>query len=534
MKSPITMSRMCFYRTGGLLCLLIGFASPYWFTKIGLHIGDEAYQILLAQDYTVAPLSFLSAWLGGLWGKTFGWDLLSMRYYTVTIQLAALSACCWYMYRRTKKATLCMMISGIVALLMSSLNTFTMVGWDATSNTFVLLGALCALVYIQQPRVTANLLLAFISACAIASRLPNVTIVPAIVIVICLATYKSGNFRTVLSQIAIYIVSTLVIFATFVVIAFGSFDAYQIAIAENTVSAHNISAIFMPWLGPVQLILPKVLGISIVFFVLYLINKKFRNNKYAWLAGVAILIVYGCVRILRLSQVDYLTCYFYICAYYALLLILFGRKLKLGVLFVLASFQFIPAFGSNIPLWKIYAPAMLPLLFAYTLPLFNKPLKVFSWTLAPILILSLFVCYGEVPGVPGAHKHADSYINVPKLHGIRTYASQAKVMENLWAEIQHYHGYRLIFLSPRADRYMGYYLDGHAPKYDLHNWDSELLDNPQHISATIRTIKESASPSAIFVFSSSDVSDTRMHHELSKLNFSSFKTLEAFTLYTQD
>lgn len=365
----------------GTVTCLIGLLSAFYFAQYGAFFSDEPYQILVTKNYIYSPLTFISGFLSNQWGILFGFGVLSMRYYSVTIQLVSLILCCSYLYLKTKRLFLVLLISGMCGFLMNTNMLTYAVGWDATSLGFITCTSLSLLCYQDKPSLLRLFALSSISAMAIFSRIPNIVIVPLTSLYLFGIIAERYDYKHGFQMVSAYICIVLLISVALIVSFYGSISNYVDMIKSNTVSNHTMGIMIRAYIEDGIKIILKLSFIYTLYRIFVITNR----SKYYWMhvmGMVLIMIVaYGYIRynslrhFFDLSNLLYALMLFVICFVTKIQMVnktgiaiksLFNEiDLKLIMIF---CFSLIPIIGSNTGFNKAVSVPLFPLLLSFALP----------------------------------------------------------------------------------------------------------------------------------------------------------------------
>lgn len=280
---------------GALICV-IGLVSPYYYAQYGAFFCDEPYQILVAKNYLHSPMTFISGALSNLWGKLFGFGLLTMRYYSVTIQLASLVLGCIYLYIKIKRLAVVLLISGICGFLMNTNLITYAVGWDATSMGLITCTALSLLCYQDKPSWLRLLILCGISTFAIFSRIPNVVIFPIISIFVFSIITEKNHYKQGLRIALTYVCAVLFLSVVLIDVFYGSLSNYVEMTKTNTVSNHSFRMMILAYVEDGIKVIIKLSLIYTLYRVLVITNRSKQACMHFAGTAVIIVVLYGYLR----------------------------------------------------------------------------------------------------------------------------------------------------------------------------------------------------------------------------------------------
>ena len=120
----------------------------FWLQQFSMSCDDIPYQIMNAIDHGTSPQSILSSYLMSLWGRLFGFGILSMRYFMVILCLLTAIVACAFHYRHTHKLSVSI---ALVAVVMVGSNYKNIIGWDGFTNLFTTIIIIYALYTLRYP-----------------------------------------------------------------------------------------------------------------------------------------------------------------------------------------------------------------------------------------------------------------------------------------------------------------------------------------------------------------------------------------------
>ena len=253
-----------------VVALLLVFVVVYqsYFIFFGLDFQDGFYHInrmISNQPYVMA---FLSYKIGYLWYLIFGKSILGFRIFNLIIYLFALF-CPIILVREKRKYLILLVITNFFYALLN----WNLIGYDTFSMFFVVLTTVFVIQYLNQPNYKSLFLVTLFSALAIACRLPNLLILPAISAVFFLNKNKVG-----LKSVLIFFLTTLVFFSGIVLIFYGRLQEYFLEIKNASAGSsedHSLTQLIQGYVNHLLFIVKIVL----VLLSLYFIYTKYWQNK---------------------------------------------------------------------------------------------------------------------------------------------------------------------------------------------------------------------------------------------------------------
>lgn len=167
-----------------IVCVLAGVAMtavPVF--PFGVGGFDEGYQYQSIRYWQHAPFAILTFWIGHVWTCLFGDTVLALRWLncitlTFTVALGA-----FYFFRVTRRRLTAafVFLLGMVAMQLSSFNFY---GWDNGAFPFIVATCITLLSYWRAPTLWKIVLLGSLTAIMGLSRIPTLSALPLIAVVI--------------------------------------------------------------------------------------------------------------------------------------------------------------------------------------------------------------------------------------------------------------------------------------------------------------------------------------------------------------
>ncbi len=225
-------------------CLLLAFGIILPYIGLGnwMIYRDEAYQILCCMNYTSAPMAMLTFYIGNLWQKIWGNEVINFRILMVICYQVSIALCCIYLYWKTKR----FLLSSILFFMMCLGIGFacqTLYGWDAGAYPFMTMFTIALLVYAQSPSYIRIAIVGLTTAIMVLSRIPTLAALPLIFICI-IYCRRDGDGKYQWTHIATDSMIGLSVFAivsciTILVITSGDISTYINSwCADNIINGH--------------------------------------------------------------------------------------------------------------------------------------------------------------------------------------------------------------------------------------------------------------------------------------------------------
>ena len=532
-------------RAVGLAVFAIGVLSPLFLVTTGIECCDEPYQILVAQNYLEAPMSFFSGFLSSIWGNAFGFGVLAMRYHAVTCQLLALLACSAYLYSKIRKPWICLLTTGICSFILNGVVFFRMAGWDATSTLFIALTAVVLFLYIDNPlKITWLILAGILTTCAAFSRIPNVVIAP-IVVAIILAYQPNGlTLKQRISNATIYVLTIAILSAILICSAYGSFGAYLHKITENAIADHSLMQIVASYINNYLNLLFDIALLCFIYVVIRYIHQVKLSKSV-----VALLLLLGVLFFsIDVKSGNFALWYFNLAFFISLIALFFLKNRQQAPshriaqfltspirvkLCIVGIFVFIPVVGSNMGIIKTIPFTLFPLLLSIIWPQLNKTTLTFITVIATTLVIIVAATHYQSFFSASGAQNISTSPNVAKLKGVHTTIENANMLENIDSLLNANKDANIIFLSNTTQRFMGYYLQGRKPTYHLHDWNLQPLDDTKFVEATTYAILNNNHSHTIVMFIDYDPKDmqTLMVDKLQQLHPTQIEEFPSLKLF---
>lgn len=272
---------------GATILALVGLALPFILVPFGFWPSDEPYQVMLTENCQANPVAFFSSFLFGLWGKVFGFGLITMRSFAAILSTTTvvIAGCVHFFY--THNAVKSIVVSAVANIFLTfhQSQSYT-VGWDVVSNLFLVasLAMLLVISRTDKPRCLAySAILGVFSAMAVVSRLPN-AVMPPLVILLFLFRHKWKElliFAFICALTTIAIITAIYGGVAQYVTSLSDYFAVQIA------DEHQHSILLAAFLIGMRRILPLAVAVIALSAIARFAEK--RNSDYVMWAAIAII-----------------------------------------------------------------------------------------------------------------------------------------------------------------------------------------------------------------------------------------------------
>lgn len=195
---------------------------PFYQIRFGLDWGDTPYHILFysGQRENMNVFTFVTPWVGRLWGQAFGFDVMSFRVLDMTCLILMHILPMILLFKGAEGLPRRMQLAavGLVLAVNVTLNVF---GYDSFSMLVFSLIFMSGYAFIFSGGKLQVVLLGLLSGLAVAVRFPNILVVFTLMLTITLADrFKGRGWRTIAGDLAGYLAATI---AAYVLL----FVAYQ-------------------------------------------------------------------------------------------------------------------------------------------------------------------------------------------------------------------------------------------------------------------------------------------------------------------
>lgn len=332
------------------LIVLFNLCYSLFFIYFGIDLQDGFYHInrMITNDPYV--MAFLSYKIGYFWFLLFGKSVIGFRVLNVIIYQLILYAP--FLLIESKENKYKFIFFSLILNFCISLLNWNLLGYDTFSFLFITYALVYFIKFIFQATTTNLLFFSLFSVLAVASRMPNVLIIP----IVCFLILISGShYKLKLKQLLTFVLVFSVLFTILILLNYTSFPNYLVAINESlkvTNEDHGLVHLLNNYMNHFF----KICKYLIVLVVLYWMYMKSENNKKLRYV-VLILSVFPFVLFLKfvfLSGFNTKIALFFGAIIIAFLSLefksenpLFTITSKKIIVLSLILFQFLPCAGSN-------------------------------------------------------------------------------------------------------------------------------------------------------------------------------------------
>lgn len=275
-----------------LLMLQLVFITAYqiYYTYFGLDFQDGFYHINRMISNSPYVMTFLSYKLGYFWSLLAGKSILGFRYLNVIMYLLIFFAPIILVKHKKQYLGITFLTSFSYALL-----NWNLIGYDSFSFLFVIFAMVALLHYFENKSNINLLIVAILSGLAIAVRLPNVLIVPLIVLVLGWDSFQyDSSFKV--KKFAYFSSGVFVVFAFLLLLVYGSIPNYvkEIKLSLHaTQEDHSFFDLLQGYLNHLLWII-KISFFIICFYFLYRRLKKAKwSLLYFGIGSILLLYLYA-------------------------------------------------------------------------------------------------------------------------------------------------------------------------------------------------------------------------------------------------
>ncbi|MCM1356493.1 MAG: hypothetical protein NC212_08835 [Staphylococcus sp.] len=453
------------------LTIILGFIIPL----LTLHLGfypwkDEEYQILCISDYLNMPLAPLTMYIGHIWTLLTDSDtVLSYRILAYLCNCLSIAIPCVYLYRHVKSPCIVALVFLTLQLCMSLYGLFSF-EWDTTAHLFLSLGATVAVSYLNRPTKQKIIISGLLASLAIFSRLPDIAVLPVVMILIAVSRRDLCSFAT---DLCLFLLSSAASSAIIILMIWGSPSLFLEAwSADNYITGHSslYDVMFMQVWERYPISLRYFFMWGGVFSAIYFLNvtdaiiPKLRKLFIAFitLLIIAMLLV---IRVTRAEITSYpIEVFLFTLALVVATAIHHHGDIRKSALFslTLLGFALVSYVGSDCGLSKMLCMPLMPLALAPLLKSHSKSINDFYVMLTVVVALCYIPLRLKNPWTrEWINRYESTYTEIPQLRGIAHSPEEVDRRTSIyrWARETESTGNRILFLG--QDRYMFDYILGH-------------------------------------------------------------------------
>lgn len=267
--------------------LLAGIWNGYRMCAYGMNFSDEPFHIINAMDYKNAPLTVLNAYIGHIFGNTFGWEYINFRYLAWTFDLLSILIAGSFLFWKTRILLISLGFTSLVVFYDSvSPLIFRLYGWDCLV-ALILSIILCATLYYNyKPSLSLLLVISFLTSASILIKIPTILLVPII------AMFIIWRFRKIREAVIFSFIAIAVPLCG-ILLFYGNINEYVHYLLINSNSGHNsIIGLIAVEVFDFGRIIPSVC----LFAFLFISVDKFSRYK-KWIVASAVILCIFCLYI---------------------------------------------------------------------------------------------------------------------------------------------------------------------------------------------------------------------------------------------
>lgn len=386
-----------------------------------INFFDEPYQIMNGMYDTPNALAPMTSLLTTWFGELFNWEWLPFRYLAIAVHFLCILSGGIYLYVKSKRFTLSIVVTAL-ALILGNLSApmFTAYSWNTWTELFIMPLIFLLLAYEKKQRNVYIVLSAFICALLTACRIPSISSIFIVFIIIVGIGYVKRKRKEGWLKGLVFILLSLVFSYGIFALIFKSPYLWFELVDKTGVAAHNPLFLITGYISTSVKTLSYVIIFLGIYVVLNYISKKFRS-WLSWLAAVCLGVVVFSVMYNNLVSFENAPLIVPIAfCWFLMFQILFlnrdnlVRKDKCVKIYVLFLLSCIPFIGSNTGIINMLSWPVLPIFMALLLPNFDRRI---------ILLFVSFVTavsmYGIIRGIydPFSDKGPQS-VNYQIEHGL--------------------------------------------------------------------------------------------------------------------
>jgi hypothetical protein len=466
------------------ITLLLGMLLPFIGLGNDFTHRDEAYQALCVANYADCPLAMLSFYIGNVWTRLFGDEILSLRILMLICYEFSIAIACVYMYRHTRKLfTSAMMF--LIMCLGCRYFTLGIYGWDAGAYPAMTLTTVALLSYANNPSLKRIALVGIAAALSAMSRIPTMAILPVILIVI---IYKRRDLSATLRDSGLGLLSfVLTAFLVILLMTSGHPSLYIAAWSpENIINGHcNIHVLIWRFTEVSYNLIPAFMPMAVCAAAACYMTRVQRHIKL----NFAICLV-GCTLTSYLFFVSYTLDGIYAVGilqglFIAMILLPWMRHsvhnrpvdVNIQAIIIIVACSLMAAVGSDGFPERPMVINTIPLLWAY---LYRRYSAILNYLIVFALFASISFYYFDTTS--HAKNISRDFSERPHLRGIRTNELYSRMHVEIFTEISNVmdsiadNSDCAIF---GTDRYMLDYVLNNGVSYNLNHF--HYIDSPKDI-----------------------------------------------------
>lgn len=482
------------------------------FPVLSLNIGmipwhDEFYQILCIHDYKNVPFAALTMFTGNIWMRVTGMDsVLGFRILAYICYTIAIGLSCHYLYRQTGRM-LYASAAFFCLQLCNAIYVATSYEWDTLSTLNLTISCIFALKYQSDKSVKSLVGFGVFSACAVFSRIPNISV---IIIALILIFINRCDAKTKAMHLASYILSVAFTSLILILVIWGSIQAYiESWNPDNIISNHSnfISLLLGQAISQLPVNIRYLLMWVGCFATVYYIVKVSKSAKTRALCLFGLLAVLVSVIVLvRFTTTDthkFNIEIFYFSVFIIPLISIYKKQdIRQAVIYslILFAFAMVTYGGTDAGLHKILSVPLIPLALAFLFRFRSDALKYFYMLLGAMTVVLFPVILSKDPYTREfrpAYKAA--YQNIPRLKGIKDSGVRAAEIQEIysWAKPIKDNNQHILFIG--KNRYLlDYILCNNKDNIDRYPIQ-RFHDEPGEASVIERIVKISDNFDYIYI-----------------------------------
>ena len=227
------------------IMIILGIILPYIGIENEFLGRDEAYQALCVMDYSECPLAMFTFYVGNLWMRLFGNEILSLRCLMVACYQISIGISCWYLYIRKRN----LLLTATIFLMMNMgfrYVAMTLYGWDAGAYPYMTIFVVSLLVYVDKPSLVRISLVGIASGVMVMSRIPTLSALPFIFFII-IYVWRNDKKNMLLHCIFGLLFFFVSIFVLIMIMMSGDIHRYIMAWSPDNIINGHFDMEFVVW-----------------------------------------------------------------------------------------------------------------------------------------------------------------------------------------------------------------------------------------------------------------------------------------------
>jgi len=474
--------------------LALSLILPYLFLPFGVDFTDTPYHLVKSHHYLSYPMTVLSYHLIGKWQEWTGGPILLNRFAVLFfMQLSGFLLIRLPLRQNCKLTRYLALIT--LNVLLSLFPVTTLLGYD-TVSTVLIVGTFCALYSYEKRGFSVGYLIlsALFSVLAVFSRLPNLVMLPAVVLWLAILAYsRCMERKRALISLALFITSFVCLSLLVFYYYYSSFG-FVLRNYRNEPGGHGFYTLLQNYFIGVLKCISWIGVLTLVYMGFSEMNKYKKANYIIYLSGSCVFA--GILFLLLVTEnkpYNFELTYLLIGLFAILILSAAYPVLRSGVLvtrengffFLIGLFFLIPIAGSQSGLFKANVIFFIPFLIRLFWTRFSQPVKCTFLSVMMAVLLYLPVQRMRFQYEDRGILRTQAKVEHPALWGIRTTAARKVYLESVMSDLKALRG-PYIFVGRM--RHMFDFLSRQDGVYSEKFWS--YLDDDDYVADTQRHLSE--------------------------------------------